>query len=266
MRPLFDFLGEQFTPIRRRQNWHYHPNTGVFFGVCEVPHFGEDKQECLSRCKELAGATFCGMLRRLLGIGVRQDVAGQEPPHKRSRKSRISRSSPSATVNAAKRCSDVFEDLNMPKALAESKLDSVQLRCSTGETLSESDRVWMLDSVRQNLQDMYDASEMKWNDVEKDAELRHPDQRFLIAHERESGERIAFLSYRWDVEEERAVMYVYEVSVAEKFRGNRIGFALMLYAERLCRAVGVTCIMLTVFLQNRAAWSLYRDKLKYVPT
>lgn len=76
------------------------------------------------------------------------------------------------------------------------------------------------------------------------------------------GGRVAFLSFRWDVEEDVAIMYVYELFVEKCMRGRGIARALMLYAEDICDKVGVFRIMLTVFSGNEAAMKLYGQGLQ----
>lgn len=184
-----------------------------------------------------------------------------QPLKKRPRRGRNKKLPPSEIVLRAQAVTDPVAELNMTLELPYTRLGNVRLRSCTGSALSNADCEWMLEIVKE-LKGLYAKSGMGWDEVEKRNELRHPSQRFLIASHEELGERIAFLSYRWDVEEEQSVMYVYELGVADVARGNRIGYALMEYAEDLCRKLSVGCIMLTVFVQNRAAMSLYREKLK----
>lgn len=102
---------------------------------------------------------------------------------------------------------------------------------------------------------------MEWDEQEKKREIRHPHQRYLIAANERSGERLAYLSYRWDVEEGQPVMYVYELYVEHRVRGKRVAYALMKVAEELCRKLSVACIMLTVFCENQPAMALYQSRL-----
>lgn len=184
---------------------------------------------------------------------------------KRPLRGRNKKLTPSEVVSKAQAVTDPFAELNMTMELPYSRLRHVRLRSCTGSALSNADCEWMLKSVEE-LKSLYTNSGMGWDEVEKKNELRHPNQRYLIASHEELGERVAFLSYRWDVEEGQPIMYVYELGVADAARGNRIGCALMQYAEDLCRKLSVGSILLTVFVENRAAMSLYRERLKYVPT
>lgn len=166
-------------------------------------------------------------------------------------------------VSRARAVADPFAELQMTTLLPYSRLQDVRLRASSGSTLEKADCEWML-SVVKELKSMYEQSSMGWDEAEKRKELYHREQRFLIASHEDFGERIGFLSYRFDVEEGQAVMYVYELGVSRDVRGKRLAFALMKHAEDLCSKLSIGSIMLTVFLQNQAAMSLYRDKLKYV--
>lgn len=165
------------------------------------------------------------------------------------------------TIANANAMEDPFAELHMTMELPYSRLSEIRLRWKSGPSLSNTEREWMLKSVAE-LKGYYEKSIMEWDEAEKQRDLRHPQQRFLIASHEMFGERMAFLSFRWDLEEGEPIMYVYELGVAEEARGNRLGFALMRYAEDLNRKLFIESIMLTVFNNNSPAVRLYRDKLK----
>lgn len=128
-----------------------------------------------------------------------------------------------------------------------------------GLTLADGAADDMLARVWGELGGMYAASEMAWNTDEKRGEMTHPHQQHVIVGDAEG--RVAFLSYRFDVEGGAAVMYVYEVFVERRARRRGLAVAVMRMAERLAEDRGVKKMMLTTFVANVPAMRLYREKL-----
>lgn len=182
-------------------------------------------------------------------------------PRKRAR-TNDERPSAKEVIACAKEVNDPFDKFDLPTKLQTNSKDELMLRWSTGGQLESKDMEWMVNSVESNLKKMYEQSRMKWNRREKVNEMKHKDQRIIIAEDEGVQEQTAFLTFRWDLEEGRAVMYVYELFVNEKGRGKGIGQAMMRLAEMICRAHKVPEIMLTVFSYNSAAMKLYLEKLE----
>lgn len=180
---------------------------------------------------------------------------------------------PDAVVAAARSVTDVFAHFGLPARLSGTLPDPerpLSLSFHSGRSAGVALRAWMLRCV-ETLAPLYATSRMRFCAVEKAGELAHADQRFLVVGggggADEGGgkeEPIAFLSFRWDVEEGRPVMYIYELFVDAAARSRRIGLQLMCYAERLAALNNVSDVMLTVFDCNQAALKLYRQRLSYV--
>ena len=71
------------------------------------------------------------------------------------------------------------------------------------------------------------------------------------------------MHYRFVIEEDAAVLYVYELQVDEPARGKGLGKFLMMLAEALARKAGVGGVVLTVQKANEGALKFYRGN-KYV--
>ncbi|CAN8074069.1 unnamed protein product [Agarophyton chilense] len=138
----------------------------------------------------------------------------------------------------------------------------------------------MLHALERCERHLYDASTYKWSAVRKRAELAHVHHRYLlvrhVAPQSSSSSSssssasasslpppppIAFLAFRWDLDDGRPVMYVYELFVRAAYRRRGLAVALMRCAETLCRAASIPYIVLTVFSANEPALNLYRHKL-----
>ncbi|KAI4528805.1 hypothetical protein K525DRAFT_256095 [Schizophyllum commune Loenen D] len=85
------------------------------------------------------------------------------------------------------------------------------------------------------MKDMYLASSWGWHPEDKLEELFHPDARFILVRrplDEGLGEVVAFLSFRFDMEEGKEVAYLYEVHVCSSCRRQGLGRIL---TDQLCR-------------------------------
>lgn len=187
-------------------------------------------------------------------------MAAPARPSKRPQRTR-SEETPQALVARAAAVADAFAELGLARALGGRGLERVRLRARA----DAADRRWMCGAVEGALRALYDASGLSWDGAAKRREMRSALQRFLIAEEEGAAGALAFLAYRFDLEDGEAVLYVYELFVEERMRGKGMAVALMRHAELICQEMGIQRIMLTVFKRNTAAMHLYSKKLGYAP-
>ena len=95
--------------------------------------------------------------------------------------------------------------------------------------------------------------------------IAHDDARFVLV--RGGGSVQAFAHFRFSANDEdyasRAVVYVWELQVAEPFQGAGLGRRVMGLLQRVAEGFQLDCVMLTVFKSNARALAFYRDKLGY---
>jgi ribosomal protein S18 acetylase RimI-like enzyme len=105
----------------------------------------------------------------------------------------------------------------------------------------------------------YKAASQGWDPKYKREEMREPDMRYiLLRSDTESKGIVAFVSFMLTLEEEEAVVYIYEIHLTSGLRGTGVGKALVGVVESIGRAVGVKLSMLTVFTSNTHAEAFYR--------
>ena len=114
--------------------------------------------------------------------------------------------------------------------------------------------------------EQYDANPWGWNAAVKRSELAHDNARFVLV--RGGGGKIqAFAHFRFDPDDEvhasRAVVYVWELQVAEPFQGAGLGRRVMGLLQRVAEQFQLDCVMLTVFKSNARALAFYLDRLGY---
>eukprot|EP01018_Ginkgo_biloba_P012924 Gb_21952 [translate_table: standard] len=75
---------------------------------------------------------------------------------------------------------------------------------------------------------------------------------------------VAFVQYRFIVEEEIPVVYVYELQLEQCVQGRGLGKFLMQLIELIARKNKMKAVMLTVQKRNTSAMNFYTSKLRYV--
>uniref|UniRef100_D8PQV5 N-alpha-acetyltransferase 40 n=1 Tax=Schizophyllum commune (strain H4-8 / FGSC 9210) TaxID=578458 RepID=D8PQV5_SCHCM len=89
-----------------------------------------------------------------------------------------------------------------------------------------------------------------WHPEQKLDELFHPDARFILVRRlRDEGlsEVVAYLSFRFDMEEGEEVAYLYEVHVCSSCRRQSLGRILTDQIRRVASHYKMSSVMLTVF-------------------
>jgi len=145
------------------------------------------------------------------------------------------------------------------------------------------------DLISDNMMLMYRRSSLRWSSPHKKKEMRHPAMRFLVLSrtttttsggdggasdggktersdgggdweesDREGGEVLGFTSFMVTEENDREVIYCYELQLVPEAQGNGYGKVLMTMLEGFGRNVGLTMAMLTVFTENTGAIRFYQ--------
>lgn len=128
---------------------------------------------------------------------------------------------------------------------------------------------WALDLCRTNMQQMYEGV-WGWSDKKKRRQLTHVSSRFLIAFDKpdspeggdgasssEEGQPLAYVNYRFELEDGEPVAYCYEVHLEERAQRRGLGKHMMQLLELVAVKYGMQCVMLTVMRSNTAAVGFY---------
>jgi len=148
--------------------------------------------------------------------------------------------------------------------------------------LTAEEKKWMWSLLEANMKPVYEASKTWATEArDKRREMGEDETRYLIARDA-SGENadpnaaspaasssssarsppLGFVHYRFVVEEDVAVLYVYELQFDAAARGRGLGRFLMMLCEALAKRAGVDGVMLTVQKANEGAMKFYA-KAKY---
>lgn len=127
--------------------------------------------------------------------------------------------------------------------------------------------------VEQTSSNDYKGSSIGWKPKQKKEEMRDEDMIYLLVREAgasEDGEKpkkiLGFLSFMFTKDdpphEDRDVVYMYEIHLADGLRGCGLGTKLIQFLEMAAAECYITKTMLTVFAVNKGARGLY-EKLGY---
>jgi ribosomal protein S18 acetylase RimI-like enzyme len=96
----------------------------------------------------------------------------------------------------------------------------------------------------------------RWLHEKKRVELFHEESRYIVAFE--GDEPLAFILLRFELDEERPILYVYELQLSSSIQRIGLGTRMLQTTEVLARCLGLVGVMLTVQKKNRVALSFYR--------
>jgi ribosomal protein S18 acetylase RimI-like enzyme len=137
--------------------------------------------------------------------------------------------------------------------------------------------------IEETSQADYKASSTGWRPKAKRKEMREEDMQYLLIrpwqHDEDTQSRdgntkakanldggdqsnteriVAFASFMLTMEEDQAVIYIYEIHLDPSVRAIGVGKWLMRIVEEIGQKVGVNRSMLTVFTRNSTAENFYK--------
>lgn len=149
---------------------------------------------------------------------------------------------------------------------------------STVKQLSADDKKWIWKLLEGNMRPVFGEEVWKAREgKDKKNEMVDDDARYIIVRSAPAadpenadpngpaapGEPLGFVHYRFVIEEDVAVMYVYELQLDAKATRKGLGRYLMMLCEALAKKASVSGVMLTVQKANEGAIKFYTG-CKYV--
>jgi GNAT superfamily N-acetyltransferase len=99
---------------------------------------------------------------------------------------------------------------------------------------------FVFDLTKANMQSLYEAApDWGWKDSKKRGELFDEESRFLIARDRTTGAPVAAAVFRFLMEDDVDVLYVYELQLTAAVQRKGLGKHLMLLMEMMARRCGM---------------------------
>ena len=132
--------------------------------------------------------------------------------------------------------------------------------------LEPSERESVLDLTERNMRDLYGEKWEATTKKEKRRDMASRDARYILVRDPRNDETIVgFANYRFVLEDEWVVLYVYELQVDATQRRKGLGRALLRLSESLAKWTGVEGVMLTTLKRNVGACKFYEAQ-EYFPS
>ncbi|KAL3315167.1 N-alpha-acetyltransferase 40 [Cichlidogyrus casuarinus] len=113
-----------------------------------------------------------------------------------------------------------------------------------------------MDLMRANMKTLYEKSSWGWNELEKQAEI-FSDKSWILSCYVKGDELAAFSHFRYVIEDDRAVLYIYEIQVNSLYQGKCIGRNLLRLLESLATKTSMNRLLLTTFKSNKKAQQFF---------
>ncbi|KAM3322491.1 N-alpha-acetyltransferase 40 isoform X1 [Capsicum chacoense] len=163
---------------------------------------------------------------------------------------------------------------------------SVYLESGCGDSLSSPVKQYIQNLLKVNMEASY-GTEWPVEEKVKRREMGSSEARYIFVYEisnmdanimlklskkvrcnadgiDDKGHLVAFVHYRFTIEEEIPVLYVYELQLEHRVQGKGLGKFLMVLIELIAQKSKMSAVVLTVQKANTIAMNFYRNKLRYL--
>ncbi|KAK1367636.1 N-alpha-acetyltransferase 40 [Heracleum sosnowskyi] len=163
---------------------------------------------------------------------------------------------------------------------------SFYLKSGRGDKLSSKLKHYIQNILKINMERVY-GSEWQAEEKVKRKEMVSPEARYIFVYEtvdsdanqmsESVGKRgsqnvrpsekdtiVGFVHFRFTLEEEVPVLYVYELQLEPRVQGKGLGNFLMQLIELIARENRMSAVVLTVQKENLLAMNFYTSKLRYI--
>jgi len=164
---------------------------------------------------------------------------------------------------------NAMEDpLQLLPSFREFRKDKVHVTLTTerASDLSQNLKDELFGLLEENMKDMYTQCNWGWNAKNKREEMFEDNAWYMIARdasEDKNGHMLAFSHFRFDMDWDDEVLYVYEIQLKNEVRRRGLGKHMMRTLELLAFKADMRKIMLTVFKHNPGAKKFFGEALGY---
>ncbi|XVF17112.1 hypothetical protein REPUB_Repub10bG0090600 [Reevesia pubescens] len=141
------------------------------------------------------------------------------------------------------------------------------LESGRGDKLSHCMKQYIQNLLKTNMEGAY-GREWAAEEKVKRREMVAPEARYIFVHwnadDKTSTSLLGFLHYRFTLEEEIPVLYLYELQLNSCVQGKGLGKFLMQLIELIAQENRMGAVVLTVQKSNSLAMKFYISKLRYV--
>merc|ERR1712038_430604 len=170
-----------------------------------------------------------------------------------------------AIVKAANNTTDPLENLPSFKKYNKNNVE-VELTAERVTDLDEATKKWLVELITKNMKKLYEESDWGWKESSKKEEMFDDRAWYLIARstsQEDAGKLLAFAHFRFDMDYDDEVLYVYEIQLEDCVKRKGLGKFMMQVLEIMAFKADMRKIMLTCFKHNPAAQKFFKTALKY---
>jgi len=175
-----------------------------------------------------------------------------------------------ALVRAANEVEDPLENLPSFKRFNRNGVD-VELRSERAVDLTADTKTWIMDLTTKNMKELYEHSQLGWNEPKKRKEMLDDRAWYLIARKHieaidgneQTEELIGFAHFRFDMDYDDEVLYIYEIQLEDSVKRKGLGRFMMQLLELLSFKTDMRKIMLTCLRNDEPTQKFFKDTLKY---
>jgi len=170
----------------------------------------------------------------------------------------------SKLVKAANDTQDPLEQLPSFKKY-DKKGVNVEFSTEKATDLDQETKDWLKDLTERNMKEYYEKSEWGWRPESKAEEMfGKKGSWYLLARDMDNqGQLVAFSHFRFEMDYDSEVLYVYELQVENSTWRKGLGKFMMQVLEVAGFKADMRKIMVTLFKHNPGAQKLFRDGLRY---
>ncbi|KAJ4851491.1 hypothetical protein Tsubulata_026241 [Turnera subulata] len=151
---------------------------------------------------------------------------------------------------------------------------SVYLESGSGDKLSSSLKQYIQNLLKVNMEKQF-GPDWPMEEKVKRRDMVAPEARYIFVHEdpgpsangiltqTDKGSLVGFVHYRFTLEEEIPVLYLYEIQLESRVQGLGLGKFLMQLMELIARKNHMGAVVLTVQKANAGAINFYTNKLRW---
>ena len=138
----------------------------------------------------------------------------------------------------------------------------IQLESPEPAAVTDEQRAWCVGLLKENMQATMEAAGYPWNETEQLAALKEEDARLLLLKDADGP--VGFSHFRYMLEGDCPVLYVYELQLTEKVRGKGLGKQAMALFQLAAVKYKMSFVMCTVFKSCERAMKFFMEGQKFM--
>ncbi|XP_064603235.1 N-alpha-acetyltransferase 40-like [Liolophura sinensis] len=166
-----------------------------------------------------------------------------------------------AKVDAANELADPLQMFPVFQKFERNGLN-LNIACERISDMAEDLVDWAFELTKSNMQTLYETGGWGWKDKEKRAEMTEDMARYLIVTDSDN-KLVGFVHFRFDIDYDEEVLYVYEIQLIKEVRRKGLGKFLLQILELMAHKTQMKKVIQTVFKQNTAGYDFYTKTMKY---